>query len=753
MTGEQKYRASLSLGGQNRTVWSVIFRHPFRFDRGRPGRRVRRSLGTRDREIAQSMVDDLNLILSDRKWWSPAMREQASRQFDKETVAAFYDHLVPSARDGWQLRDAVIPLPTPDQGYARTLLIGTTGAGKTTLVRQMIGTGKKGEKFPSTSTAKTTTCDIEIVTAEGDDYEMVVTFLSKDLVRQYLEECVSAAAISFVKGERRERTVRLFLEHSAQRFRLSYVLGTIDTEIDDDELEEYEEDLEVSEAVTKQDRERFAERLERYLSRVSSTADAASRKLEGVLDFSFENASQDDRDSFEELLEDRLRDEDTFNDLVDDIIDDIESRFEPLVGGDLRVGASDWPECWVFRCAASERSEFLRRASWFAGNQAPQFGTLLTPLVEGIRVRGPFKPAWAADTPKLVMMDGQGLGHAVDAASSLSTSITGRYQLADAVLLVDSAQQPMLATPNAALRSIVSSGQQSKVVVAFTHFDQVRGPNLLTRVAKEQHILASLDQSIVSLGKEMGRGVENALKRLIPERVFFLSNLQGQIPVPHVKPSQRRTVEGLQLLLERLAALAAPPIPERVTPVYDDANLVLAIHKAVVQFREPWQALLPVEHWTRVKALTRRLGHFGLDEYDTLRPVADLISSLQKQVRPFLQQPLRWDPANGATDEMMTFTVDRIAQEVSLRLHKWVGSRMLRDRIVKWQEAYAHRGTGSARVRRRDVESIYSETAPIPGEVADPPSNEFLKEIRVLIRESIDQGGGKLEGLQSLRSA
>ena len=75
----------------------------------------------------------------------------------------------------------------------------------------------------------------------------------------------------------------------------------------------------------------------------------------------------------------------------------------------------------------------------------------------------------------------------------------------------------------------------------------------------------------------------------------------------------------------------------------------------------------------------------------------------------------------------------------SLRLHKCVGSRIVRDHIVKSQEAYARCGAGSARVRRRDVESIYSETAPIPGEVADPPSNEFLKEIRVLIRESIDQ--------------
>ena len=74
---------------------------------------------------------------------------------------------------------------------------------------QNLGTGRKREKFPSTSTAKTTTCDIEIITGDGDDYEMVVSFLPKDLVRQYVEECVTATAISLLKGERRERSLEL----------------------------------------------------------------------------------------------------------------------------------------------------------------------------------------------------------------------------------------------------------------------------------------------------------------------------------------------------------------------------------------------------------------------------------------------------------------------------------------------------------------------------------------------------------------
>ncbi|HNY39004.1 MAG TPA: hypothetical protein PKJ41_01365 [Bryobacteraceae bacterium] len=688
------------------------------------------------------------------------MREQADRLFAKEIVAAFYDELAPIPRDGWQLRESIIPVSTPDDGYSRVLLLGTTGAGKTTLVRQLIGTGIRTEKFPSTSTAKTTTCDIEIITSDSDEYRVVVSFLPKDHIRQYVEECVIATAISFLEKERYELTCRRLLEHTEQRFRLSYVLGTLATaQLDEEEEEDAEEEVDRESALSAEERALLAEALRGYLDRVQSVAIAASKKLEGSLSFSLETANQDDRDTFEELLEDSLRDEEEFHELLDAIMDDIESRFALLAGGDLTLGHGDWPELWSYSCPISERTDFIRRINRFTSNQAVQFGTLLTPLVEGIRVQGPFAPSWnGGTTPKLVLMDGEGLGHAASATLSLSTRVTKRYQVADVILLVDNAQQPMLATPNSALRSIVASGQQSKLILAFTHFDQMRGPNLPNRLAKEQHVLASLDQSIGVLGKEMGRGVENALKKITPERSFFLSNLQDQIPTPPEKQSQRHTVESLGRLLATIEALGAPKVPEAVTAVYDDANLILSIRKAILEFREPWRARLGLpspsdfrpEHWTRVKALTRRLGDLGQDEYDNLRPVADFIACLLGHVRPFLESPLRWEPASGATDEMMNHAIDRIAQEVSIRLHELAADRVMRDRVVKWKEAYAHRGIGSTYVRRREVEAIYGEAAPVPGETADPPANEFLREIRVLLRDAIDAAGGKLEGLSSI---
>ena len=101
--------------------------------------------------------------------------------------------MIPEEFDFRGLRDKDMPLPPSDpNGYRHVLLLGTTGAGKTTLLRQLIGTDPTEERFPSTSTSKTTIADTEIILDEGP-WRAVVTFASSDEVREYLNECISAA--------------------------------------------------------------------------------------------------------------------------------------------------------------------------------------------------------------------------------------------------------------------------------------------------------------------------------------------------------------------------------------------------------------------------------------------------------------------------------------------------------------------------------------------------------------------------------
>lgn len=744
------FRASLSKG---RTGWCVIFRHPIcKSPDGRQQLRVRRGLGTRDEVEAKALVAQLNEILADPNYWTPTSREKAEAKFEPRIVAAFFDHVSPEKRDGWSDRESAIPLPTKEDGYAVVQLVGTTGAGKTTVARQLIGTDPKKERFPSISAAKTTICDLELVIADGD-YRAAVSFIPRDQVRQYIMECTIAAVTAHLESNPNE-VVRRFMEHSEQRFRLGYVLGHVTPSSKAEELDDDSAEAEVEEAeVSSEERQKYGERLREFLGRIEEIALRSKEAIaEAAKDFKVDlsRASSQDRDVLQELVEEQLFQDDDFHSLVDEILDEVEARFEYVKTGSLERGRDGWPRLWTFE--SDDRVTFIRSVNRFSSNYAPNFGQLLTPLVEGIRVAGPFSPDWhKGDALRIVLLDGQGIGHTADSTSSISTTVTKRFQIADMILLADNAAQPMQAAPVAVLRTLVSSGHEAKLGILFTHFDEVKGDNLRGSEAKKDHVTGSFYNAVHAIGKTAGRDAEQSLKRLIPDRLFFLSGIQEVLPT-----GSRLTRSELGRLLDAIKRSILPPPPVHYSPVYDVANLVLAIQNATQEFHDAWRGVLGYgsrsgvapEHWNRVKALTRRIGVMSKDEYDSLRPIADLIRFLQSHVSRFLAQPLNWKPETPPEDREAekVQAIDNIRTQVFARLHDLSKRRLIDERLSAWVEAYEHRGTGSTKARARGLVGLYESAAPVPNEMPGTDLNEFLFEVRELVAESIFAGNGEVRG-------
>lgn len=736
-------------GEQGRSGLCVIFRHPVRKNADGTAVRIRRGLGTRDRAEGEKLVGQLNEILADRDYWTPAAKAKAEVLFDAKVVNAFYDNLLPATQDAWALREQVIPLPGREEGYARARFLGTTGAGKTTLVRQLIGTDPEKERFPSTSTAKTTVCDIEVVLA-GGPFKSVITFFPREHVRLHIEECAlaAAAAIVFEKGGTATAASRL-LEHSEQRFRLSYLLGNIrgkEEELSDDgDAEDESANTEAGE-VSEAEREAMSRQLKGYVERIEGMAIESANKLEKALGVRLCLTEGEDENAFQELFEDELKQNDGFHVLVDEIMDAVEERFELLDQSGFQRDRNDWPLLWQFE--TTDRAQFVKTVNRFSSNYAANFGRLLTPLVQGIRVRGGFAPKWNLDGEcKLVLLDGEGLGHTPDSSSSISTSITQRLKDIDAVVLVDNAEQPMQAAPQALVRTLAASGNERKLMVCFTHFDQVKGPNLPNIAARKEHVFRSLENAIGSIREVLGRSAENALRRETASKTFFLSNIQNPI-----KETNRLTLTELQRLVEAVQASIKPRPPAKVTPVYDMSNLILAIPQAMNAFRDPWRGRLRLpsrstispEHWTRIKALSRRFAELGSTEYDTLRPVADFIARLIEHVTVVLSNPLRWSPEN-APEEMKRQVIADIASAVHGKLHELGETRLFHERVKEWSMAYSHRGTGSSRERAIDIEGIYGVAAPIPGEAADPHSTALVASIKSFVQAAVESTGGEFE--------
>src|SRR5207247_7653566 len=153
----------------------VLFRHPKLSDATGKPRRVRYGIGTENRDVAEKILADLNAILSNEDLWSPGAEEIASRTYHATAVACFYEGIEAKIIDPWIKREEVIELPK--EGFSIVQLTGSVGAGKTTLVRQLIGTDPLKERFPATSNARTTIFDTEIICAPGE-FNAVVSLLS-----------------------------------------------------------------------------------------------------------------------------------------------------------------------------------------------------------------------------------------------------------------------------------------------------------------------------------------------------------------------------------------------------------------------------------------------------------------------------------------------------------------------------------------------------------------------------------------------
>ena len=739
----RSYRASLSRT-QGRSGYSVIFRHPTRRDKatGKLGVRVRRGLSTRDKAEAEGLQNELNVLLHDPKYHEPSARADAERQFDSRVVDIFFDKMTPEETDFYALRENVIPLPkSGTNGYRHVLFLGTTGAGKTTLVRQLIGTDPVKERFPSTSTAKTTIHDTEIILADGD-WRAVVTFTLRDEVREHLNECISAAALSAAKGADDDEVLRRLLNHVSQRYRFSYVLGNGPlatsnvSDFDDEDETEVEVDPVYGEDQDAIDLDATEKLLGHTTEKLRQLAHELRVKVRAKLDVDGEDDERVADELFEEELDNLLLGEEEFHQVADTLMDEIEKRFNLLPPGRVRKTRQGWPIEWTGRWPVEKRAEFLRDISHFSSNYAPRFGRLLTPLVNGVRVAGPFSPEWNGnEVPKLVLMDGEGLGHTPTSSSAVSTNVSRRIGGTDAVLLVDNAAQPMQAAPVAAMREVVSTGNVRKLIFAFTHFDRVKGDNLPNASAKAQHVLASAENVLADLGEELGPNAERALRQRLENARFFLADLHE--PLREERVSGRRTIAQLTKLLNEIDKAIEPLQPAEAHPVYDRMNLVLAISSAANAFHEAWRPRLGLEvspghakeHWTRVKALSRRLAMRWADQYDTLRPIADLRKELRDRIYVFLQSPLYWDGPEPAEEQKQS-SFDILAAELGQRLLSLCSRRVWDERLAYWQEAYDKRGIGSTFVRAQIIEDdIYELAAPVPDVTPSRDRNRFLREV------------------------
>jgi hypothetical protein len=202
----------------------------------------------------------------------------------------------------------------------------------------------------------------------------------------------------------------------------------------------------------------------------------------------------------------------------------------------------------------------------------------------------------------------------------------------------------------------------------------------------------SVRDAIGTLRNSIGAPVATALQTRIESTTYFLGGMDRDLAKI---PSGFR--EQLRGLLETIQRAAVPPPPVAISPVYQVEGLEIALRDAVEGFQGPWQARLGLryrdgiakEHWTRIKALARRFANAWSNEYDDLRPVADLVLRLQENISKWLDNPADWT-REPESDDAKTLALSAIRKAVFTALHVLVEHRLVvcRSTGVKGEDAF-----------------------------------------------------------------
>jgi hypothetical protein len=181
-------------------------------------------------------------------------------------------------------------------------------------------------------------------------------------------------------------------------------------------------------------------------------------------------------------------------------------------------------------------------------------------------------------------------------------------------------------------------------------------------------------------------------------------------------------------------------------------NLVLAITGAAHAFRDgrlprlgiTYSSTTPKEHWTRVKALARRLGHSWSDECDSLRPVADSRRELVDRVYRFAQNPLRWEGSKPTEEEQQT-AHDALAENVVRRLARTPRRVATGANASTSGNGRTISGRGFATIRSEIIDGdIYQPAAPVPDMTPSPDRNHFLHDVLKEAQAAADEVGAQL---------
>ena len=565
----------------------------------------------------------------------------------------------------------LIPMPN---NLPIIYLLGDTGAGKTCIVRQLLGTTK--EKFPSVRRVRTTVAPTEFIITTEPEFKAAFVLKSEEEVSRYVTETLEQALMEADKvlseDEGRTDVMEALGDSPDQRFKLRCFLN---------------------EAA----REKLTNRI----------VDDLAPRVRLWVETNF--PAETDRSTAIELATEcddiRAHIEKLHAEIMDAIRDQVAAVCsEP--------SSTSLPEASLF--SSNSRGEFLQKLK----NVLSVDEGSISPVIEKARIRGPLKSSLLPENTEIVVIDGEGIGHDAKESRVLSARHLDYFNISDTIILVEDSETPFTRGGKGALSTVAKNGYLPNLYVAFSRLDKVH-------TEKEGREFQR---------REVDKSLRNVLRALKDEGVQIpKTELECRYfaDMDQMEPDDASKTE-LQSLVASIIEKHAQVKSQFVAPSFDFELLESHLSDATRGLRRDWDDYIQGEvdpaPWQTQKAFTNRMS-LEKDEYSYLKPVAGFHDHLITGINTFLLRPVDW--ADEITENHKGECLQLLTQVVSQRVLEYVRTALVTDRNPKWKSAANLRGTGSTPIRSRQILAIIRESAP-------EPTGENAKQIKDSIKEIIE---------------
>lgn len=525
------------------------------------------------------------------------------------------------------LLNKVSPVPVD---LPRLYFLGDTGAGKTTIIRKVLGTEQS--KFPTTRQTRTTVAPTEYVIHKGPVYDVTVVFKPLTEIEGYVDEILRDAITRHQKDKQDDRISKNLRQTSDQRFRLYYLLSS---------------------ALTQE-----------IVDRIISLAPLVETKVQQYqIDFP---EDQEELGIFVEFALNELGD--SYTAIRAAILEEISARVRATCAGHQLDSTTPY-----YKFEQTNKDVFVNQCKAILSSEANS----ISPLIEYARIRGNLVAEWLPDGTEAVIVDGEGIGHDTKEAGQLSSRHYDHFYCSDAILLIEESKKPFVAGGKAALRSIFERGYRQKLLVLFTKLDEVEpydidGPTIQDQIGE---VNDGLENVLASL-KEEGQEID-----LTENSIFYIGGLKEDV-------IDDRAMEQISAILVEARKLSTFTL-SFVKPEYDFEMLSGYLVELTKQFNELYRNILDSQHWKTIQAFNRRMD-MGIDGFRMFTPITDFEEKINDEIKAFISNPIRWE--EEVTDKLKEQSLDKIRREFNKLILEFARHEIIAAPRDAWRTAYLYSG-------------------------------------------------------------